>query len=184
MGYPKKVKQRAIELSAVCGSAANVLKALTKEFPPDQVPFDERTIRRWFQGRNIRYLKNIDEHFAQLTDIANLLLEDDVGKVLIVPGIVDDPEGTYTVVSDISGITELTYSQLIRRIEGNIDYVCQRYSTWHMWDCFAAHLTAEYPESEDFYEFLYTRTSELINALRTLAERKTFKGTCPVCEDW
>ncbi|MFC1932437.1 hypothetical protein ACFLXU_02240 [Chloroflexota bacterium] len=119
-----------------------------------------------------------------MTDIAKLLLEDDVGKVLTVAREADTPERVYDVVSDSSDIIEFTHNQLVGKIEGNIDYVVGRYSIWHMMDCFAAHLEAEYPESEDFYTFLYTQTSTLINALRSMTERKTFKGTCRVCKDW
>lgn len=182
MSYSKQVKQRAIELSKICSSAANVLKALEKEFPTDQIPTDERTIRRWFQKENICYLTNVPEHFAQLADIVNLILANDVGKILIVTGEADTPERIYDIVSEDSGFTEITHRKLTGRIECNIDYVCQHYSTWHMWDCFAAHLEAEYPESRDFYKFISTHTSILINALRTMAERKAFKGTCPVCQ--
>lgn len=192
MSYPDKARQRAIQLREEGYSAGAILKVLQQEFPVMDVPC-ERTIRRWYKEEESQsgnketattIVKLKEEHFGQLTDIVNLLLEDDVGKVLTIPGEIDTPETTYTIVSDVSGLIEITHSELIGRIEGNIDCVCQRYSTWHMWDCFATHLKAEYPESEDFYEFLYTRTSELINALRTLAQRKTFKGTCDVCKEW
>ena len=182
--YPEVVKRRAKELAPMCRSASNIIDALLKEFANDEVPMNERTIRRWLKEQNLRYLKNIEEHFAQLTDIANLLLEDDVDKVLTIAAEADTSERRYQIVSEDSGFTELTHSQLVGRIEGNIDYVCQHYGTWHMWDCFAAHLEAEYPESKDFYKYLNTQTGTLINALRTMAERKTFKGTCPVCKDW
>lgn len=183
--YPEVVKGRAKELAPMCRSASNIIDALLKEFAFDEVPMSERTIRRWFKEQNLRYLKNIEEHFTQLTDIASLLLEDDVGKVLTIATEADTPERIYQIVSGDSGFTELTHSQLVGTIEGNIDYyVCQRYSTWHMWDCFAAHLAAEYPDSKDFNDFLNKQTSALINALRTMAARKTFKGTCPVCKDW
>jgi len=184
MAHSEEVKRRAIELAPKCSSAADVLKALGKEFPADELPVDEQTIHLWVEEQNVRYIKNIQEHWNQLTDIANLLLEDDVGYVLTIIRKADNPERIYDVVTDSSDITELTHAQLTSRIEANIDYVCQHYSTWHMWDCFAVHLAAEYPESKDFYKFLYTQTSFLINALRTMAERKTFEGTCPVCKDW
>jgi len=182
--YPEVVKKRAKELAPMCRSASNIIDALLQEFDNDEVPMNERTIRRWLKEQNLRYLKNIEEHFAQLTDIANLLLDGDIGKVLTIAAEVDSPERIYQVVKEDSGLTERTHSQLVGTIEGNIDYVCQCYSTWHMWDCFAAHLEAEYPESKDFHKYLNTQTSTLMNALRTLAARKTFKGTCPVCEEW
>ena len=44
-----------------------------------------------------------------------------------------------------------------------------------------AHFEAEYG---DFYELLRQSPGKLVNAIRVLAQRKTFKGTCPVCEEW
>lgn len=182
--YPEVVRRRAKELAPMCRSASNIISALLEEFASDEVPLNERTIRRWLREQNLRCLSSIEEHVAQLTDIANLLLEDDIGRVLTIASEADTPAQIYQIVSEESGFAELTHSQLVGRIEGNIDYVCQHYSTWHMWDCFASHLEAEYPESKDFHKYLNTQTSILINALRTMAERKTFKGTCPVCEDY
>ena len=190
MQYSEVYKQRAVQLYAE-STAKGVFQQLIKDFPKKPHP-NERTLRRWSKQREagkdkygLEYLESqsLKEHFTQLTNIANTILEDDVGRVLTIADEADTSERIYQIVSEDSGFTELTHDQLVGRIEGNIDYVCQHYSPWHMWDCFAAHLEAEYPESKDFHRFLYTQTSTLINALRTIAERKTFKGTCPVCED-
>lgn len=191
MQYSEVYKQRAVQLYAE-STTEEVFRQLAKEFEKKPHP-NERTLRRWNKRRKAEKNKHelesaesqsLREHFTQLVDIANLLLEEGVGKVLTIAGESDTPERIYQVVSEDLGLTELTHNQLIGRIEGNIDYVCQHYSTWHMWDCFAAHMEAEYPESKDFYKYLNTQTSTLINVLRTMAERKTFKGTCPVCEDY
>ncbi|MDD5510305.1 MAG: hypothetical protein PHI12_05815 [Dehalococcoidales bacterium] len=181
--YPAAVRKRAIEIAPTCRSAANVIDALSDEYGADQVPMDERTIRRWLQNQNVRYLRNLDEHFAQMTDIANILLEEDVGKV-IVRGDSEQSDSTYGINSPDLGYYELTRNQLTGRIEGNIDYVCGKYSTWHMFDCFAEHLMAEFPPEQDYYDLLNKYPGKLINTLRMLAERKTFKGTCPVCKEW
>ncbi|MFC1911710.1 hypothetical protein ACFLXG_00930 [Chloroflexota bacterium] len=182
--YSPAVKKRAREIAPMCRSATNVLEALSREFSADQIPIDERTIRRWFKEQKVRYQKGIREHHSQMTDIARLLLDHDVGKVITMEGESDEANYVYGVVNDTDGYTEISNSQLVGRIEGNIDCVVMLYSHWHMWDCFAAHLEAEYPESKDFYGFLNTKTSTLINALKVMVERKTFKGTCPVCKEW
>ncbi len=182
--YSAAVKRRAIQLARSCKSAANVIDALLKEFKHDEVPTNERTIRRWLKEKNIHYLRNINDHFAQLNKIANMLLDGGVDEVIVILSEADGPDRKYTLPITTCGILELNHNELVGQIEGNIDNVCRHYSTWHMWDCFAAHLEAEYPESKDFYNFLYTQTSTLINVLRTMAERKTFKGTCPICKYW
>lgn len=190
MQYSEVYKQRAVQLYAEF-TAEEVFRQLAKEFAKKPHP-NERTLRRWNKRRRaekdkygLEYAESqsLREHFTQLTDIANTILGDDVGKVLIIADGADTPQRIYQVVSEESGFTEMTHIQLVGTIEGNIDYVCQHYSTWHMWDCFAAHLEAEYPESKDFYKYLNTHTSALIDALRTMAARKTLKGTCPVCKD-
>jgi len=183
MAHSEEIKKRAIELAPKCGSAAQVLEALGKEFPDDDLPVDEQTIHQWVEDQNVSYIKNIEEHWTQLKDMANLLLQNDVGRVLLTLRKSDNPERIYDVVSDDPDITELTHAQLTGRIEANIEYVCRHYSTWHMWECFAAHLEAEYPDSKDFNRYLYTQTSFLINALIMTAARKTFKSTCPVCKN-
>ena len=191
MQYSEVYKQRTVQLYTEF-TAEEVFRQLREDFPKKPHP-NERTLRRWNKRRKaekdkheLEYAESqsVREHFTQLVDIANLLLEEDVSKVLTIAGESDTPERIYQIVSEDSGFIELTHSQLVGIIEGNIDYVCQHYSTWHMWNCFAAHLEAEYPESKDFCKYLNTQTSTLINALRTMAERKTFKGTCPACEDY
>jgi hypothetical protein len=49
-----------------------------------------------------------------------------------------------------------------------------------------AHLQEEVPEAnaKGFDNFVRERPYELIQTILILSERKTFKGTCPVCEDW
>ncbi|MFC2070149.1 hypothetical protein ACFLTB_03115 [Chloroflexota bacterium] len=182
--YPETVKRRAGEIAPLCRSVTNVLDALSKEFPSAQVPIDKRTISRWLKERNAHYTTNIEVHFAQLTKIATLLLENDVGKVIIIPDGSYSSERIYPVPSSTCGIIDLTQSELIKQIERNIDYVCQRYSVWYMWDCFSAHFEAEHPESADFHSYMHTQTGEFINAIRAMSERATFQGFCPVCKGW
>ncbi len=54
-------------------------------------------------------------------------------------------------------------------------------------DYFVPHLKSELPEelkTELFYIVVEKQPYLLIETLRLLAARKTFKGTCPVCKDW
>jgi hypothetical protein len=52
--------------------------------------------------------------------------------------------------------------------------------------CFVPHLVAEYPEikATGFEEFFVQESLKLINILKLLLRRKTYKGTCPICMDW
>jgi len=55
-----------------------------------------------------------------------------------------------------------------------------------LFDSFQSHLCAEYPEiqSQGISVFADENPYRLIEMLRILTKRKTFQGTCPVCESW
>jgi hypothetical protein len=42
----------------------------------------------------------------------------------------------------------------------------------------------EYLSGNGLFAFIEARPIEVINIIRTLAARRTFKGTCPMCKDW
>jgi len=83
-----------------------------------------------------------------------------------------------------SDFEDISRSHLVERIENNIEYICKTYSVYDFWDCFLPHLLDEVPGRQDFEQLYNYHTIEFINILRILAQRKTFKGTCPICEDW
>ena len=125
---------------------------------------------------------DIEEHFAQLAEIAKLVLDRDVGKVVNAPP--HGEEKTYTIIGGTSGSFEITHNDLVAKIEGNIDIICTEYGPWHFWDKFMPHLVADCPECHDLHDYLNSNPLGLINALQILAERKRFRGTCPVCEGY
>lgn len=59
------------------------------------------------------------------------------------------------------------------------------YSGWEF-SCLVSHLEAENPDikSKGFGSVVDTKPYELIETLRLLSQRGTFKGTCLVCQDW
>ena len=192
MLFSKEYKKRAVELSQEC-TAKEVSRKLSEEFPDKQPP-DERTIRRWRREQreeqkekdlNHVDLKSKEEHRELLVDIVNLLLENEVGKVFGIPSEGNTPEkDDYTIISDKSDFEKIPRGYLVERIENNIDYTCKTYSAWDFWECFFPHLMAEALGRQDFREFYENHTIEFIDTLRVLSQRKTFKGSCPVCKDW
>ena len=189
MLFGENYKQRALELYKE-NTAQEVFRILIKEYPDTPHP-TERSLGRWKKIRKEQHtvyeaqattISEV-EHRTRMTEIAEMLLDNDVGKVVVV-GDGEQPENTYSIVSSESGYEEIKHSKLVGRIEGNIDYVCQTYSPWDMFDCFVPHLMAEFPPGQDYYTLLNKYPGKLINTLRMLAQRKTFKGTCPVCKDW
>lgn len=130
-------------------------------------------------------MKNRGEHFEHLLGIVNLLLENEVDKVFGSPSMSDEPEADdYTIISEESDFEKIPRGYLVERIENNIEYICKTFSVWDFWDCFIPHLLADALGRWDFERLYNDHTIEFINILRMLAQRKTFKGTCPVCKDW
>lgn len=138
------------------------------------------------------------EHFAELTDITNLLLSNDVDRVMK-GGTVNiistsGEKGTRYVEYYFTDGTnfesppyDLTKEQLSDQLKRNIEFPIHKYTEWVFYKCFLPHLISELPEelkTEGFYTIVQEQPYQLIETLRLLAARKTFKGTCPVCEDW
>ncbi|MFC1912598.1 hypothetical protein ACFLX7_00125 [Chloroflexota bacterium] len=196
MAIPDKIKQRAIELSNEGRSAGKVLEALGREFKDEILP-DERTIRRWRKAQPAIPVKkeqetlpssvheNWKEHFAKLADVAISLLANDLETVLErqIENQVD-----YTVTGEGGLYYTIDRDDLSKQLEDNLISTFDKYQDWFIKTCFNPHLEAELPEevrAEGLWDgVIYEKPYELIDTLRILIARKTFKGTCPVCKDW
>jgi excisionase family DNA binding protein len=136
-------------------------------------------IKRFKSGASVEAVDQDpkQEHYSRMVDIAEMLLENDVGKVMIT----GDGDESFPILSPETGYLVITKDDLTAKIEGNIDRIVKTYSSWDMFDCFFKHLMAEFPPGQDYYELLNEYPGRLVNTFRILAARKTFKGTCPVC---
>jgi len=120
-------------------------------------------------------------HYEQLAKTAEILLEDNLGKIMTTD---DESSGEKYKLLIASYPESIAHKQIIGRLEANVASACEKYGTWWVFDCFIPHVEAEYPEGQDFYLSMEADTIKLITTLMTLAHRITFKGTCPVCEEW
>ncbi len=126
------------------------------------------------------------EHFTQLTEIAQALIAGNLDNVApICP-----EEGSDRVEYVIMGGTEpsqtIGLGGMRAKLDENLDRACGTFSFFTVMDYFVPHLKAEQLgfASEGISREIQERPYELIEILRVLANRRTFKGTCPVCEDW
>lgn len=188
MAHPDKIKQRAIELSNEGRSAGNVLEVLKREFK-DEIPPDERTIRRWCKEEQpiIRPSapENWVEHNAKLVAVADRLLANDLKRVAKWVNDKGDVEYHLFDESEEHLIQRLTDDDLAGQFEQNIHLAYKDYTDWFFKTCFLPHLYAEWPEElreKGLYIIAEEQPCQLIETLRLLVERKTFKGTCPVCK--
>lgn len=200
MTYSKYLVQRAIELSDG-RSAGEILKTLSAEFDIYDLP-DERTIRRWCKNKpksnieqehNLMYkyiYENRKEHFEQLALVAKTLLDNDLSSVSKILDINHNLEqGIYILTKEnrIGNYDYLTQKQLSEIIMDNITLAEHKYETWFFYKCFLTHLTSEDVKDlkgKGFFDVVKEQPYRLIEVLRIIAARKTFKGTCPVCKDW
>jgi hypothetical protein len=204
MAYPDHIIRRALELKRG-RSAGAVLRQLEREFPGQVASLNVRTILRWERtksvpladtqapaGKEEGYIPGDfqamwEEHNAKLAAVANALLANGLKRIVKGESLAGDVEYLLFDESQTHVLERLTDDDLSGCLEANLHTVYRDYTDWFYQNCFCPHLFAEW--SEDVQTrmsgaLLYDHPYELIEALRLLAERKTFKGTCPVCRDW
>ncbi|MFC1918610.1 hypothetical protein ACFLWW_01365 [Chloroflexota bacterium] len=127
--------------------------------------------------------KKREEHFNHLAEIANYLLIGDLEK-LLPDRTTDEISGTYTIYNDEE--EEISSRELSLRLDRNIENAIHHYGPSDFLDNFLLHLQAECPEIKPgkWDEVVRYNPYILVDAIRILSQRKTFKGTCPVCKDW
>jgi hypothetical protein len=130
------------------------------------------------------------EHFSRLTDIADSLLSGrlkDIQEILD-PGDKDASHPKYAVFTeyDVDVLEEYSLMELIDRLGHNLDGACYKFGKWDVMDFFMSHIKAENAELESKGILAAIRDNPLglIETLRILSSRGTFKGNCPVCENW
>jgi len=126
--------------------------------------------------------KRLEEHFDHLANMVNILLANGLETITK-----NDPSVSafpYTLWSGQAGIA-IPHELLSSYLQQNIDQLYLEYNDSDLPD-FMCHLEAEHTEikSKGLRKVVAENPYELIDILRVLASRKTFKGTCPVCKDW
>ena len=126
--------------------------------------------------------KRLEEHFDYLVNMVNILLEQRLETITK-----NDPSVSafpYTLWSGQTGIA-IPHELISSYLQQNINQLYLEYKDFDLQN-FTCHLEAEYPEirSKGFPTVIRDNPYELIETLRVLESRRTFKGTCPVGEDW
>ena len=198
MSYPEHIKRRALELKAG-RSFGDVLRKLQEEFPDETDSLTTRTISRWAEKRlnetiqhpakqettNIPLILNDSwkEHNAKLLAVASTFLGEDFKNVM---KSVADGKTEYIVFDGFA--SRFDDDDLIIELEQNYEKVIQEYGEWFYNTCFIPHFYAELPkeyfEEKHLFRIVEEQPYLIMDTLRLVLERKTFKGTCPVCKDW
>lgn len=129
------------------------------------------------------------DHHERLAEIANSLLDNGLDSVSS-PGwtINRSSQVKYLIPNKNAASTydEITKEQLASHLNSNMATILKD-RDWFFRHCFMLHMKSELPEelkTELFFKVFEKQPYQLIEILRILAARKTFKGTCPVCKDW
>ena len=157
----------------------------------DEVASEDSLVQQPIQkGFDPIITRRRDEHFKQLADIAKSLLDNDLESVRhgwSTNRVTGQVMYILTRGNKVGDYYDLTKEQLSCRLKENIVLTEHKYTRPFFHSRFLPHLTSELPEelkTEGFYDIVNGQPYQLIETLRLLAERKTFKGTCPVCKDW
>jgi len=128
-------------------------------------------------------------HITEVCDTAESLLADGLHSASCSGWTANQSDqGKYVIPNENveSGYEGLTKEQLASRLDSNIASVLKK-KDWFFRNCFIPHLKSELPQelkTKLFFKVVEEQPYELIEILRMLAAKRTFKGTCPVCEDW
>jgi len=124
--------------------------------------------------------RRLEEHFDHLTNMVHILLAN--GLDTITKNDSNKTTFPYTLWSGQSGIA-IPHELLSSYLHQNVNQLFLDTNEFDLQN-FMSHLEVEYPEikSKGFLHIVKDNPYELIQTLKILAQRKLFKGTCPVCE--
>jgi len=130
-------------------------------------------------------IKSSGECFEIVLGIVKILLQNEVDKAYGILSKSDTPEeDNYSIIGGESDYEKIPRGYLVERIEHNQDYAIKSYNMYYFWECFVPHFMAGVNRDIGFTEYYSDHTIEFIETLMKLAQKETFKGTCPVCKYW
>ena len=171
-----------------------ILHEYCRELKSGQLMFPLREDKRFIRERRMEFEAASDvlkrdlkrevyrdpkeEHFARMAEIAASLLKNGLDTVA------RDSQGGLSMGRGMGVI--MIYDELTEALEGNFKSACFEFSEYDVNTSFISHLEAEVPDikTQGLREYLEGHPYEMIETLRLLCRRKTFKGTCRVCKDW
>jgi hypothetical protein len=127
------------------------------------------------------------EHRDMLVAVTSGLLMNNLNRVLTIEkGNTHESEYFIKDSGVDSPAYPITKEQLSSELTRNIEMINDVNGDWRFNKCFLSHLGSEFPDIKikGICKVAEEHPLELIHILMLLGERKTFKGKCPVCENW
>jgi len=137
--------------------------------------------------------KQVEEHQTQLSEISNMLLQNDLKTVEEVSstGIYGLRKNgmfryRYQIKDAYNRTMQLSRYQLFNMFRKNVETACQKYTQFVFYECYIPHLKSEIPEIEEegFWPQVERQPYEVISAIRELSKLGRLGGVCPLCHDF
>ena len=154
---------------------------------PPQYTADEQGLKRaitrlqQFERDHNRLPKSSDKELGSIVDF---LWSENIHRVIPKQTKTNNEFAIFEYFFEEGG-QGFTREKLSEIVLGTWNLASEVYGDWKL-ECLLSHIKAELPEVESrgFVDFVKANPYTLVAAIGTLVRRKTFKGTCPVCEDW
>jgi hypothetical protein len=163
------------------------VKARRRELQAAQAVLEESVKRRV----DPITIKARQDHFEYLTTISETLLSGGLHDLneIYDPEDKNSSKPLYAVirrVPDYEPVESWSLDELRGKLRENINLSYDKFGESQVSQYFLPHLQSENPElsSKSLFTIVQKNPFGLIETLKVLVQRKTFSGTCPICEDW
>lgn len=139
--------------------------------------------------------KQKDHHFAQVAEISDMLLQNNLDTVTAIENSSRTTYGfrskyaysaRYSIKDGINTPLHLNTLELIERFRKNVENACKRYSTDFFYNCYVPHIKATMGEEMEaeggFWPTVERKPYEVIKTIKNIANGSDLKGTCPLCK--
>lgn len=139
--------------------------------------------------------KQKDHHMAQLAEISDMLLQNNLSTVTVSENSNRTTYGfrgkypysaRYAIKDGNNTPLYLNTLQLIERFRRNIENACKRYSTDFFYNCYVSHIKAtmgELMEAEGgFWPTVEKKPYEVIKTIKNITNGEELKGSCALCK--
>jgi hypothetical protein len=122
-------------------------------------------------------VKRREEHFDHLADILKSIIPEKNTTIEAV--------GSGYIITEVNGKqSKLTKEQLAYSVKVFLQDATKQYGHADVYEYLLPHLEAEVVEGKELNAFMIENPLKFYKTLRFLADKRIFKGKCPMCGDW
>jgi len=134
-------------------------------------------------------VKAKQEHFEYLADISKTLLSGGLHDLTLIyaPEDADCKHPLYAVLQhqpSVEPVESWTLDELRGRLRENLALAYDKFGESQVNSYYLPHLKEEITDLKSLNIFIDDAPISFIETIKVLSNRKTFKGICPICQDW